>query len=95
MLLMLTLITHMITELGYDKAQIKCVFKDLIDGGTTLEDQCDALDLNFNAVSTDYRESFYRSLPNWESAYHDVKLFLVVGQASYDIISCRKPTTRR
>ena len=76
MLLMLTLITHMITELGYDKAQIKCVFKDLIDGGTTLEDQCDALDLNFNAVSTDYRESFHRSLPNWESVYYEIKLIL-------------------
>ena len=69
MLFMLTLITEMITSMEYDQAQIERIFTDLVSGDTTLDDIC-------NGVSTENRESFYRSLPEWKSVYYEIKLII-------------------
>ena len=69
MLFMLTLIKEMITSMEYDQAQIERTFTGLINGYITLDDIC-------NGVSTENRESFYRSLPQWESSYYEIKLIL-------------------
>ena len=66
---MLTLIKEMITSMEYDQAQIERTFTGLINGYITLDDIC-------NGVSTENRESFYRSLPEWKSVYYEIKLII-------------------